>query len=95
LVGGSGLDPSGNARVTVTKQGESRNPLTAAISRDEGETWGSFRNLEDAPGDAWAYPAVTWVENRAYITYFNYRGGHSLFLRVLPAGWFYEKAPSA
>jgi predicted neuraminidase len=71
-----------------------RNPLTAAISRDEGKTWGSFRNLEDAPGDAWAYPAVTWIENRAHITYFNYRGGHSLFLRVLPARWFYERAPS-
>ena len=65
-----------------------RNPLTAAISKDEGETWEQFRNLEDAPDDAWAYPAVTWVKDRAIITYFNYKGGLSLQLRILPASWF-------
>jgi len=67
----------------------SRNPFTAAISKDEGETWGLFRNIEDAAGDAWAYPAVTWVDNRALVTYFNYAGGLSLWLRSIPAGWFY------
>lgn len=67
-----------------------RNPLTAAISKDEGETWTNFRNVEDTPADdAWAYPAVTWVGDRALITYFNYKGGLSLKLRSLPAGWFY------
>jgi len=69
--------------------GEKRNPLTAAISRDEGEAWEHFRNLEDAPDDAWAYPAVTWIEDRALVTYFNYKGGLSLKLRGLPVGWFY------
>jgi sialidase-1 len=69
-----------------------RNPLTAAISKDEGETWTSFRNVEAAPADdAWAYPAVTWVGDRALITYFNYKGGHSLKLRSLPATWFYRR----
>ena len=68
-----------------------RNPLTAAISKDEGESWQQFRNLEDAANDAWAYPAVTWVEDRALITYFNYSGGLSLQLRILPASWFYEE----
>jgi predicted neuraminidase len=67
-----------------------RNPLTAAISKDEGETWESFRNIEDDPGDAWAYPAVTWVDNRALLTYFNYTGGLSLQLKILAASWFYE-----
>jgi predicted neuraminidase len=65
-----------------------RNPLTAAISRDEGLTWENFRNLEDAPDDAWAYPAVTWIEDRALVTYFNYQGGLSLQLRIVPASWF-------
>lgn len=68
----------------------SRNPLTAAISKDEGETWEHFKNLEEDPNDAWAYPAVTWVGERALITYFNYQGGLSLQLRSLPARWFYE-----
>jgi len=69
---------------------KTRNPLTAAVSKDEGQTWRELRNLEDAPGDAWAYPAVSWVGDRALITYFNYRGGLSLKLRSLPASWFYH-----
>ena len=65
-----------------------RNPLTAAVSRDEGETWQDFKNIEDDPGDAWAYPAVTWIGEHAYLTYFNYAGGISLQLKIVPAGWF-------
>ena len=67
-----------------------RNPLTAAVSKDEGETWQQFRNIEDKEGDAWAYPAVTWVGDQALLTYFNYTGGLSLQLKILPAQWFYE-----
>lgn len=70
--------------------GKKRNPLTSAISKDEGETWENFRNLEEIPDDAWAYPAVTWIENRALVTYFNYKGGLSLKLKSLPSGWFYQ-----
>ena len=68
-----------------------RTPLTAAISKDEGETWEQLRNIEERPGDAWAYPAVTWVDDRALVTYFNYSGGHSLQLKILPASWFYGR----
>jgi len=65
-----------------------RNPLTAAVSCDEGESWQNFKNIEDAPGDSWAYPAVTWVGDTALLSYFNYAGGISLQLKRLPAGWF-------
>jgi len=65
-----------------------RNPLTSAISRDEGATWQGFKNIEEGPGDAWAYPAVTWVGDLAYVTYFNYAGGLSLQLNIIPAEWF-------
>ncbi len=68
----------------------SRSPLTAILSRDEGKTWGDKRNIESAPDDRWAYPAVTWAGDTALITYFNYSGGLSLQLRGLPAAWFYE-----
>ena len=71
---------------------KSRNPLTAAISKDEGETWVNIRNIEENPDDAWAYPAVTWIGNRALITYFNYKGGLSLKLKSLPVDWFYNQA---
>ena len=67
-----------------------RNPLTSAISKDEGETWSNVHNLEDAVDDAWAYPAVTWVGNEALVTYFNYKGGLSLKLMKLPVQWFYR-----
>jgi len=69
---------------------QKRNPLTTAISKDEGETWTHLRNLEDAPDDQWAYPAVTWVGDQALITYFNYKGGLSLKLRSLPSTWFLQ-----
>ncbi len=67
-----------------------RNPFTAAVSKDEGVTWEHFRNVENAPEDAWAYPAVTWIDGKALLTYFNYAGGLSLQLKILPAAWFYE-----
>lgn len=69
---------------------KSRNPLTSAISKDEGETWVNIKNIEEIPDDSWAYPAVTWINDRALITYFNYKGGLSLKLKNLPVGWFYK-----
>jgi predicted neuraminidase len=70
--------------------GSARNPLTGALSRNDGETWEHLRNIEEAPDDAWAYPAVTWIGDVAYLTYFNYLGGLSLQLRTIPVDWFYE-----
>lgn len=67
-----------------------RNPLTAAVSKDEGQTWERFNNIEEDPDDAWAYPAVTWVGDQALLTYFNYAGGLSLQLKIMPASWFYN-----
>ncbi len=66
-----------------------RNPLTAAISRDEGKTWVHFRDIENATDDAFAYPSVTFVGGMALVTYFNYRGGLSLLLQGIPVAWFY------
>lgn len=73
---------------------EKRNPLTSAISKDEGETWEHFLNLEESPDDEWAYPAVTWIEKRALVTYFNYKGGMSLKLKSLSTEWFYKPTAS-
>jgi hypothetical protein len=67
-----------------------RNPLSAAISRDDGKTWECFRNVADAAGDAFAYPSVTFVGDRALLTYFNDQDGISLWLLGIPLKWFYE-----
>jgi hypothetical protein len=69
----------------------SRNPLTSAISKDEGETWENFRDIEESPDDRWAYPALTWVKGNALLTYFNYSGGLSLQLKIVPGDWFTAK----
>jgi sialidase-1 len=70
---------------------DGRTPFTSALSTDEGETWTAFRNIEEAPGDQWAYPAVTWIGDQALLTYFNYTGGLSLQLKIIPAAWFQGK----
>ena len=75
----------------VASHNRNRNPLTAAISTDEGESWQRFRNIEESPNDAWAYPAVTWLNDKALLTYFSYTGGHSLHLKILAAEWFYRQ----
>lgn len=75
---------------TADSQNRNRSPLTAAISRDEGTSWERFRNIEEGTHDAWAYPAVTWLDEEALLTYFNYTGGHSLQLKIFPVSWFYE-----
>ncbi|MCK5803486.1 MAG: exo-alpha-sialidase [Lentisphaeria bacterium] len=69
--------------------GVGRNPLTSALSSDEGESWDRFKNLEDEPGNAWAYPAVTWVDGIALITYFDYKDRLSLKLKAVSTEWFY------
>ena len=57
------------------------------VLREMRDYWNSIRKGEN---ERWAYPAVTWVGDRALVTYFNYTGGLALQLRNLPAAWFYE-----
>ena len=73
-----------------------RNPLTAAISRDEGATWINLRNIENEPGASFGYCSVTFVGERVLLTYYVWRNGKrrgfdgtDLRLRSLPVGWFY------
>lgn len=76
---------------TDTAYGARRNPLTAAISRDEGETWERFKNIEEGGTDAWAYVSATWAAERVVLTYYLDREGLlSLKVKGLPVGWFYE-----
>lgn len=71
-----------------------RNPLTAAISRDEGRTWQHFRDIENRPSYSSAYPSLTFVGDEALITYYHSSRSQSrdcdLRLKILPVQWFYE-----
>ncbi len=76
---------------SATTYGARRNPLTAAISRDEGATWENFRNIEEGGEDAWAYPSATWVKDQVLLSYYlDHAGRLSLKVKSLPARWFYE-----
>lgn len=46
-----------------------RTPLCLAISQDEGKTWSRSRIIEDNPDGWYCYTAVTFVRNRAILTY--------------------------
>ena len=70
-----------------------RNPLTAAISTDDGETWQHFRDLENDPLHSCAYPSITMLEGEVLLTYYHSlyeTTGWELKLKILPVSWFYE-----
>ena len=72
-----------------------RNPLTSAISRDGGETWESFRNIEDIDPGASSTPALTFVGDEALLTYntepaplVDQTDLYTIRLKIIPIRWF-------
>ena len=79
-----------------------RTPLTAAVSRDDGETWENLRNIEEMVG--WppvrthAYPSLAFLNGNAHVTYWEVPAffpdkpvRFSLVYRRMPMEWFYER----
>jgi len=66
---------------------KTRTPLTCAVSKDEGETWGHIKNLEDHPKGRFCYTSITFVNNRVLLTYYGIGG---LVFASIDVGWFYE-----
>lgn len=77
-----------NASPTKKNKGEPRNPLTTAVSSDEGKTWRHVRNLEDTPGADYCYVSVTFVGERAVMSYYERA---ALKVAVVPVKWFYRE----
>jgi len=50
--------PNGHIALVYNDSPTDRNPLTVAISTDEGKTWAYKRDIERAPSGSFAYPAV-------------------------------------
>lgn len=46
-----------------------RTPLCLAVSKDEGKTWSRSRIIEDDPDGWYCYTAITFVKNRAILSY--------------------------
>jgi sialidase-1 len=70
-----------------------RNPLTAAISSDEGQTWKHIRNIEEHPEAEFSYPSILFVQDRVILTYYVHIPSqgrfYSLKLKSIPLSWFY------
>jgi len=70
-----------------------RTPLSAAISVDEGASWGRARHIEIDPDHGYCYTAVHFVEGAVLLAYCC-GGGETavlqdLCIRKIPIGWFY------
>lgn len=76
--------------------GGKRNPLTAAISSDEGKTWSRKKTLESKPGESYAYTSVLFHRSRAVLTYYvgdDKSGRISSRFRSMPIEDLYRDAP--
>ena len=83
-----------NTYVEGEGHGGKRTPLTAAISSDEGESWTVAKNLESNPLKTFSYTSLTFVRNRAVMSYWESgpdKGQLSCRFRSLPVEWFYSK----
>lgn len=57
-----------------------RNPLTVAISRDDGRTWERKKIIENEPGHAYCYTAVAFDKNKILMGYCANNGSWGLGL---------------
>jgi hypothetical protein len=72
-----------------------RTPLTSAVSRDEGLTWDHVQDIEDDRSRTYCYTSVTFVDERALLTYYisedlpsGQRVLASLKLKAIDQKWF-------
>ena len=72
-----------------------RDPLTASISRDKGETWEMIKDFESNPGGQAASPAVTFLGDKALVSYWYIEEGRvcpgnggGVRLKIIPIDWF-------
>lgn len=71
---------------------DKRRPLTSAISKDEGESWSNFKDLETGEGHEYSHPSITFLNENTLLVYNLYdakTGWISLKLMKIPIGWFY------
>jgi hypothetical protein len=75
---------------------DKRYPLTAAVSRDEGETWARVRDLGTTPDHTFAYTSIELLKDSVLFTYYVgpmpgvHDGQWSLKLKAVPLDWFYR-----
>ena len=89
--------PYGMSRPDSTATHKPRNPLTSAVSRDDGKTWEFIQDIERRVGYDQGYPSVSFIDGEAFVTYYatmrTGRGGSDaeVMLKIFPIEWFYGK----
>jgi predicted neuraminidase len=62
--------PNGHLALVYNDSSKERNPLTVAISTDDGKTWSIKRDIENAPNGSFGYPAViATADGMMHVTY--------------------------
>lgn len=57
---------------STPKTKQQRSPLTTAISKDEGKTWTSLKNIEDHPKGSFCYTAIHFTKDHVLMAYFDW-----------------------
>lgn len=86
LVWNNGDDPLAKAKPV------GRRPLSAAISKDEGESWQHIKNLGTDPNGWYCYTAIEFVDEHVLLGHCEFPGLNSLQITRVPISWFYEPA---
>ncbi|WP_339683935.1 sialidase family protein [Gimesia maris] len=70
-----------------------RTPLNAAVSQDDGKTWGHFKDIDARPAFDAAYPSITFVNDEAFIAYYSrstrWKRDSEITLRIYQVQQFY------
>ncbi|MFA6448311.1 MAG: sialidase family protein [bacterium] len=82
--------PNGHIALVYNDSAKERNPLTVAISTDEGKTWPVKRDIENAPNGSFGYPAVIATSDGViHVTYSYSRD--SIKYAAFDEAWATEK----
>lgn len=77
----------------ASKSNWPRTPLTAAISRDEFQTWIHYHDIDNRENYDAAYPSCTFIGDEALIAYYsrdtNWKRDTEVTLRIYDVGQFY------
>ena len=77
----------------ASKSNWPRIPLTAAISKDEGQTWTHYHDIDNRKDCDAAYPSVTFVGDEALVAYYSrstkWKRDSEITLRIYDVGQFY------
>jgi sialidase-1 len=77
----------------ASKSNWPRTPLTAALSRDEGQSWTHFKDIDNRPDWDAAYPSVTFLGDEALVAYYSrsrkWKRDSEVTLRIFGIDQFY------